>query len=292
MLHVYQQKINQLTDENVALQKKLNFSEDQKKEILADFGQFIFENAVKEKRAQKDELFQRRCQSTSPLIDVQSNLLDSNQNNYENQTPSTLNASNIILSKETARGCEEYSQSRNVQDAGTCNLALGLSLSIQQHHSETYYLLLGNTQPALLGTTLYSNYKLLLLTLAQRLLSSEVGMLNDWAAENFSIVDPQNPTDTLRQLDEKQVINAADLSQLSDFFESIVRFDLVYIIDAFLLGDYSLLRQIPASEKRNTRSAKYSQHESTSRNENSDQPLLRHPVAASTIDSGKCVLLL
>ena len=74
-------------------------------------------------------------------------------------------------------------------------------------------------------------------------------MLQDWAAQNFSINNPQNATDILLQLDQKGVINASDLHQLSDFFESIIRFDLVHIIDAFLLGDYNLLRQSQASKR-------------------------------------------
>ncbi len=93
--------------------------------------------------------------------------------------------------------------------------------------------------------TLYNNYKLLLLSLARRLLSPEVVKLKDWAVRKFSIENPQNATDVLFRLDQKGIIHASDLGQLRDFFEYIVRFDLVHIIDAFLLGDYSLLRQTP-----------------------------------------------
>ncbi len=113
--------------------------------------------------------------------------------------------------------------------------------------------------------TLYNNYKLLLFSLAQRLLSSDVVKLRDWASQNFAIENAKNATDVLFQLDDKEIINASDLSALSDFFESTVRFDLVYIIDAFLLGDYSLLRQIPASKKRDANRAQNPQYGSTSR---------------------------
>ena len=123
-----------------------------------------------------------------------------------------------------------------------------LSFSVQQHDSGRESISLSNIPPTSVATTLYNNYKFLLLLLAQKLLSSDVAKLQDWAAQNFSINNPQNATDILLQLDQKGVINASDLGQLSEFFEFILRFDLVYIIDAFLLGDYSLLRQSQASK--------------------------------------------
>ncbi len=90
-------------------------------------------------------------------------------------------------------------------------------------------------------------------------------MLKDWAAQNFSINNPQNATDVFLQLDQKAVINASDLSLLCKFFESIIRFDLMYIIDAFLLGDYSLLRQSPAYKNRDATGAQNLRHAATSR---------------------------
>ncbi len=91
-------------------------------------------------------------------------------------------------------------------------------------------------------------------------------MLKDWAAQNFSINNPQNATDVLFQLDQKGVINASDLRQLSDSLESIIRFDLVYIVDAFLFGDYNLLRQIPSSNNRVRTRTQNSLHSVASRN--------------------------
>ena len=119
-----------------------------------------------------------------------------------------------------------------------------LSLSVQQVDSNgREYISLSNKPPRSVATTLYNNYKLLLLSLAQRLPSYDIVKLKDWAAQNFSIENPQNAREVFFRLDQKGIIHASDLSQLRDFFESIVRFDLVHTIDAFLLGDYSLLRQ-------------------------------------------------
>ena len=66
----------------------------------------------------------------------------------------------------------------------------------------------------------------------------------------FSIDNAQNAKDVLFALDKKRAINAENLSQLSDFFESIGRYDLLHIIDAFLLGDYSWVRLISCPENR------------------------------------------
>ena len=117
-------------------------------------------------------------------------------------------------------------------------------------------------------SVIFNNYKLLLLSLDQMLLSSEVTKLMTWATQNFPIVNPQNATHVLLQLDENEVINASDLSQLRHFFESIARFDLVYVIDTFLLGDYGILRQITASKKRDVNTQQTSQTGTTTRYQN------------------------
>ena len=170
--------------------------------------------------------------------------------NGDQQTATNQNTPSI-QSGEQSSGEEEANQFRGNHDqAITSREDYGdLSFSVQQHDSGRESISLSNVPPTSVATTLYNNYKFLLLSLAQNLLSSDVVMLQDWAAQNFSINNPRNATDILLQLDQKGVINASDLHQLSDFFESINRFDLVHIIDAFLLGDYNLLRQSQASKK-------------------------------------------
>ena len=191
--------------------------------------------------------------------------------------------SNVPTSKGNAKN--EKDEAANMTRASdlpsTSQQSYDLSCADERDDSRMQSSSLSTIQPSPDATTLYNNYKLLLLTLAQRLLASDVVMLKDWAALNFSIENPQNATDVLFQLDEKRVINASDLSRLSDFFESIIRFDLVHIIDAFLLGDYDLLRQTPASETRNGSGAQNSQHGTmaTSRNLNPGR-LSIHPTAS------------
>ena len=218
------------------------------------------------------------------------NLHDGGQNgsgilthNNENENLRTEDLPNIASKKKTSGG-EGIDQSGNVtgrSDAastsrkGSNEQSLNqqsyesLSFSVQQDYSnEKEKISLSNVPPTSVATTLYNNYKLLLLSLGQMLLSNDVTKLMAWATQNFPIVNPQNATHVLFQLDENEVINASDLSQLRHFFESIVRFDLVYVIDTFLLGDYNILRQITASKKRDVNTPQTSQTGTTTRYQN------------------------
>ena len=205
--------------------------------------------------------------------------------NNENKNPTAQNLSSIA-SKKKANGGERVDQSgnvsgtsnasstsreefENIEQSSTQQIYESLSFSVQQDYSnEQEKISLSNVPPTSVATTLYNNYKLLLLSLGQILLSSEVTKLMTWATQNFPIVNPQNATHVLFQLDENEVINASDLSQLRHFFESIVRFDLVYVIDAFLLGDYGILRQITTSKKRDVSTTQTPQNNTTTRYQN------------------------
>ena len=225
--------------------------------------------------------------------DRQSTEISTIKDSNENQTQ---NSSSNNTSREKTSGGEGLNQSGKVQ--GARGLALtsrqsyeNLSLSVQQDDSGTEYISLGNVPPTSVATTLYNNYKLLLLSLGQRLLSCDVVKLKDWASQNFSIDNPQNATDILFQLDQKAVINASDLSQLCHFFESIVRVDLVYIIDAFLLGDYSKLRQTSAIKQQASNAAQTSQYHSTTMYQsmlnamNTGRQSLVNPAASGTLQT-------
>ena len=201
----------------------------------------------------------------------------------ENKNPTTQKLPSVT-SKKTASGGEAVDQSgnatgasnassisrgENIEQSSTIQSYDSLSFSVQQDYSnEKEKISLSNVPPTSVATTLYNNYKLLLLSLGQMLLSNDVSKLMTWATQNFPIVNPQNATHVLFQLDENEVINASDLSQLRHFFESIVRFDLVYVIDTFLLGDYGILRQITASKKRDVNTQQTSQTGTTTRYRN------------------------
>jgi hypothetical protein len=76
------------------------------------------------------------------------------------------------------------------------------------------------------------------------LLYSDIIKLKEWANRKFSIDSNLSRAKIILQLDQKGVINASDVGQLRVFFESITRFDLVYLIDEFYNGDYDKLRKL------------------------------------------------
>ena len=102
---------------------------------------------------------------------------------------------------------------------------------------------LGNVPTTAVERSLYNNYKFLLLIMAKSLLSSEVVKLKDWAGGTFSIDTSRDASDIFLELDRKRVISASSLALLREFLEKILRFDLVHLIDCFMLGDYPLLRK-------------------------------------------------
>ena len=217
------------------------------------------------------------------LHDQDLNSAGTSTHNNENKNLTTENLPSIASKKKTSGGvgidqsgnvtgpsnASSISRGENNEQSSTLQSFESLSFSVQQDYSnEKEKISLSNVPPTSVATTLYNNYKLLLLSLGQMLLSNDVTKLMTWATQNFPIVNPQNATHVLFQLDENEVINASDLSQLRHFFESIVRFDLVYVIDTFLLGDYGILRQITASKKRDVNTAQTSQNGTTTRYQN------------------------
>ncbi|CAB3995523.1 RING finger and CHY zinc finger domain-containing 1-like [Paramuricea clavata] len=101
-----------------------------------------------------------------------------------------------------------------------------------------------NEPSASVSAHVYNAYKLLLITISDRLLYSDIIKLKEWANEKFAVENNLSPAKVILQLDQKGAINASDLSQLRVFFESITRFDLVYLIDEFYNGDYDKLRML------------------------------------------------
>ena len=91
---------------------------------------------------------------------------------------------------------------------------------------------------------IYNIYRLLLLTISDRLLYSDIIKLKEWANDKFTVDSNLSAAKVILQLDQKGAINASDLGQLRLFFESITRFDLVYLIDEFYNGDYDKLRKL------------------------------------------------
>ncbi|XP_028409431.1 uncharacterized protein LOC114532039 [Dendronephthya gigantea] len=251
------------------------FTEYQK--VLADLGELLFKESAKEIEEKRAKHFQQIFPTSQGVRSKQpfnvNSCFNSNANEFRNgentatqkqlrgETSSRqrneAKAINVAASTsfvqtasqnlqlvqiESGKGVVEISS--EVQSNPTLQNDEDLSFSVQQDDSNGRKVIsLSNKPSTSVATMLYNNYKILLLTLSQILLSSEVIKLKDWASQNFSIENVSNASDVFFKLDEKWAINAEDLSNLCVFFKSIIRYDLLHTIDLFLLGDYSLLRR-------------------------------------------------
>ena len=251
-----------------ALKKEVHMLRVENQELLAELGRVLVENTAKEREARNTELFQQIYRPSPP--EAKESVVytcDDKATTKDDKLGCVLPESGNVGGTSNAAST---SSEGNIDQTLTEQSCESLSFSAQQEYpNEKEKLSLRNVPPTSVATTMYNtNYKLLLLSLGQMLHSSDDAKLMSWATQNFPVVNPQNATHVLFQLDESGVINATDLSQLRHFFESIVRFDLVYIIDEFLLGNYAILRQIPASKKRDARTTQNPQHGTATRNSN------------------------
>jgi hypothetical protein len=101
-----------------------------------------------------------------------------------------------------------------------------------------------NEPSSSVSSHVYNVYRLLLITISDRLQYSDIIKLKEWADEMFSVDTKLSAEKVILQLDQKRAINLLDLSPLSAFLESICRYDLVCLIDEFYNGDYAKLKQL------------------------------------------------
>ena len=97
--------------------------------------------------------------------------------------------------------------------------------------------------------SIYNNYKFLLLRISHDLLTEDVLKLKQWVESQFQIDTSGSVNAILLKLDRKKIITITDLSRLKTFFEDILRYDFVYLIDSYLLGEYSQLKIPKPSER-------------------------------------------
>ena len=143
---------------------------------------------------------------------------------------------------------------------GTMSSAENLSFPIQVNQlDEKECINLTDEPTSSITANVRNNYKFLLLAAAYSLLASNIVKLKEWASEKYSIEPNASEIEVIFELDKKGVINAFDLSELRAFFESIVRHDLVFLIDEFCAGDYTSLRMLIHSgyKRRTGRGATY-----------------------------------
>jgi hypothetical protein len=96
---------------------------------------------------------------------------------------------------------------------------------------------------------IHNNYKLLLLRISHALLADDVLKLKQWVESQFEIDTSGSVSAILLELDRKKIITITDMNRLKKFFEDNLRFDFVYLIDSYLLGEYSQLKIPKPSER-------------------------------------------
>ena len=96
---------------------------------------------------------------------------------------------------------------------------------------------------------IYNNYKLLLLRISHDLLAEDVLKLKRWVESEFQIDTSGSVNAIFLELDRKKIITMTDLSRLKKFSEDNLRYDFVYHIDSYLLGEYSQLKIPKPSER-------------------------------------------
>lgn len=90
---------------------------------------------------------------------------------------------------------------------------------------------------------IFDNLNLLVLTIQQLVSPDTLRQLKDWASQWFRISVDENSRvwDVFYMLDEAGFINASNLMVPREFFANIFRFEIVHLLDEFVLGNYDIL---------------------------------------------------
>ena len=115
---------------------------------------------------------------------------------------------------------------------------------IQETSSETNYISLAHAPSTPVEKQLYHQYRFLLhqIKLMQNVLTDTLNKLILWA-DGFGIhgISAHNSHIVWQVFDEAGWMDASNLILPRKFFQGIGRFDIVHLIDQFLLGDYEFL---------------------------------------------------
>ena len=267
-----------LKEEAVKLTKELDEVKMEHRETLIELGEMLVVRTAEINKASEAEIFQTIFHSKSPTSTVEhfehnsfpSAQMSGSDDKHINQSrtvslpttsrskPASSSAEPCFSARGTndqTKGCENQNQSNIsphvktnsafVPIDETTSSAENLSFPIQVNQlGEKERINLTDQPTSSITANVRNNYKLLLLTAADNLLASDIVRLKEWASEKFSIEPNGSAIKIIFELDKKGVINAFDLSELLTFLESIVRHDLVFIIDEFCAGDYTSLRRL------------------------------------------------
>ena len=267
-----------LEKQHVILENKLSKLEAKYQKIKNDYGELFLEygrlsveNDSKANKMKTIEQFQRIFLPKSLASSVVN--IKGKNSRHSVSMPNVPSSSSSSLSAQQSAGAGgesprvSASNSKNNYEENGGHLNTGnernlfseqLRLSIdvvERDNGEPISLI--NQPCSSVPADVYNAYKLLLLTISDRLLYEDIIKVQEWADEKFAVQTNLNPYDVFMELDKKGAITALDLSQLGVFFESIVRHDLVHLIHEFKNGDYDKLKKLVFQTKSRNKSGKW-----------------------------------
>jgi hypothetical protein len=225
-------------------------------ELFLEFGRLSVENDSKINKVKESEQFQKiyipksySCHSDPMpnVLPVRNNPLPASSSSSGQQSVGAeLRKSPGNFQQKSDENAQHAVNSRNESDVSAEEIQLSVEV-VEGGNTEPISLL--SQHSSSIPADVCNAYKLLLLTMSNMLLLTDITKLKEWAKEMFSIQGNLNAYGIFLELDKKGVITALDLSKFCVFFESIVRHDLVHLIDEFMKGDYDKLKKLAYQNK-------------------------------------------
>ena len=231
----HSKKTSDLDDVVDELQKTLKNMEGELQETLHELGRLSVENT----RMMKENRLNLQCQKTLKLKQTSTQTIQA----PSFQAASSSTSEPFLGARAMIKPDEQLHEDMEDTARNTPGETAEISTQVfMEESSDREGISLGNIPTTAVERSLYNNYKLLLLTIADRLLTDDVVKLKEWASSTFSVDVSREIINVFWELDGKGHISASNLKPLREFFEKIVRIDLIHLIDCFLQGDYALLR--------------------------------------------------
>ena len=227
-------RMKKLEAEIKCLKVQLKSLRMKKQKLQEDLGEILVQTRAEENKKKREELFQQIYGSPSSKANRSVELTSTNPP-LNNELSSSSENENL----QRSRAGSNDSPTAPVRQA-----VLGAEALEQESNEQR------STQQSGAYTSVCNAYKsILLLYLTQKIPLCEMLQLKEWVTHNF-FIPACDGTSILFQLGENGVLDAFGFRKLEEFFESIGRFDLAYLILEFHDGNYSLLRQIPDNPHR------------------------------------------
>ena len=225
--------LQQRMDAMIAKHETIVAKESEMRELLHELGRVSVELTRLRREKKRDELFSKTYKSHT--ASRQTATISSAKSQVAGVEPSASGTAS------TSAAVNETEADRPQRDHD-----VRFQISIQESLEEAGSL----SSMATTGVegTIHNNYKLLFLRICDGLLHDDVAELKEWAKQ-YEIDTSADVFTILLELDRKKVISTTNLGRLTEFFEKILRYDFVCLIESFLLGDYGQLKISNPSKK-------------------------------------------